>query len=113
MRTPRAFSVWWMGLIVGCAAVLTVQRAFAQPIARDDSFSTPQATPITIADANGVLVNDSAAAGGSLDANLVTRVSNGFLTLNPGGGFFYWPNAGFAGNDTFTYQARESFTTLS
>jgi hypothetical protein len=115
MRTPRAFSVWWMGLIVGCAAVLTAQRAFAQPIARNDSFSTAQGTSIAVADANGVLVNDSAAAGGSLDANLVTNVSNGLLIFpSPGGGgFFYLPNAGFAGNDTFTYQARESFTTLS
>src|SRR5688572_4707525 len=113
MRTPRAFSVWWMGLIVGCAAVLMAPRAFAQPIARNDSFTTTQGTAITIADANGVLVNDSAAAGGTLDVVNVTPVSNGLLLVSPGGGFFYLPNAGFIGNDTFTYQARESLTTLS
>jgi VCBS repeat-containing protein len=115
MRTPRAFSVWWMGLIVGCAAAMTASRAFAQPIARNDSFSTPQGTSITVADAGGVLVNDSAAAGGTLDAVLVTNVANGLLLFpSPGGGgFFYLPNAGFAGNDTFTYQAREFGATLS
>src|SRR5688572_26851200 len=113
MRTPRAFSVWWMGLIVGCAAALMAPRAFAQPTARNDSFTTTQGTPITIADANGVLVNDSAAAGGTLDAVLVTAVSQGIFVFSPGGGFFYLPNAGFIGNDTFTYQARESGTTLS
>ncbi|HSC13875.1 MAG TPA: Ig-like domain-containing protein [Gammaproteobacteria bacterium] len=115
MRTPRAFSVWWMGLIVGCAAVLMASRAFAQPIARNDSFTTTQGTSISVADANGVLVNDSAAAGGPLDAVLVTLASNGLLLFpSPGGGgFFYLPNAGFTGNDTFTYQARESGTTLS
>ena len=115
MRTPRAFSVWWVGLIVGCAAALTASRAFAQPIARNDSFSVTQGTSITVADANGVLVNDSAAAGGPLDAVLVTLASNGLLLFpSPGGGgFFYLPNAGFTGTDTFTYQARESGTTLS
>jgi Big-like domain-containing protein/surface protein with Ig-like domain/putative Ig domain-containing protein/uncharacterized protein DUF11/VCBS repeat protein len=113
MRTPRAFSVWWMGLIAGCAAVLAAPRAFAQPIARDDSYSTTVATPVSITDADGVLRNDSPAAGGSLDAVLVTNASNGLLLFAAGGGFFYLPNAGFAGNDTFTYQARESGATLS
>jgi hypothetical protein len=104
-----------MGLIVGCAAVLTASRAFAQPTASNDSFSTTQGTSLSVAHANGVLVNDAAAAGGPLDAILVSNVSNGLLIFpSPGGGgFFYLPNAGFAGTDTFTYQARESGTTLS
>jgi hypothetical protein len=102
-----------MGLIVGCAAVLTASRAFSQPIARNDSFSTAQGTAITVADANGVLANDSAAAGGPLDAVLVTNVANGLLLFSPAGGFFYLPNVGFAGTDTFTYQARESGITVS
>src|SRR6185503_7293938 len=113
MRTPRAFSMWWMGLVVGCAAALTNSRAFAQPIARDDIFSTNQDMGRTVADADGVLHNDSAAAGGALDAVLITNVANGLLIFNAGGGFSYVPNAGFTGNDTFTYQAREGGTTLS
>jgi VCBS repeat-containing protein len=101
-----------MGLIT-CAAVLAAPRALAQPVARDDSFSTTQATAITIAAANGVLVNDSAAAGGTLDAILVTNVTHGLLLLGADGSLFYLPNADFTGNDSFTYQAREGATTLS
>src|SRR5688572_18393872 len=112
MRTPQAFSVWWLGLIVGCAAALTAPRVFAQPIARDDVFSTAQGTPITIAAPDGVLRNDSPAAGGALDAILVTNAANGLLLFGADGGFFYLPNAGFTGNDTFTYQVREGGITV-
>ena len=111
MRTPQALSVWWMG-IIGCAAALVAPCAFAQPVARDDSFSTAQATPISIAAANGVLVNDSAAAGGALDAVLITNVTHGVLLFGADGSFFYLPNADFTGNDAFTYQAREGGVTL-
>ena len=38
---------------------------------------------------------------------------NGLLVVNAGGGFSYWPNAGFTGNDRFQYQAREGGVTLS
>ena len=98
--------------IVGCAAALVAPCAFAQPVARDDSFSTAQATPITTAAANGVLVNDSAAAGGALDAILITNVTHGVLLFGADGSFFYLPNADFTGNDAFTYQAREGGATL-
>src|SRR6185503_8243448 len=54
-----------------------------------------------------------AAAGGALDAVLITNALNGLLIFNAGGGFSYTPNAGFTGNDAFTYQAREGGTTLS
>ncbi|HET7607548.1 MAG TPA: Ig-like domain-containing protein, partial [Gammaproteobacteria bacterium] len=111
MGTPRAFSAW-MGMIAGCAAVLAGTHAFAQPIARDDSYSTPAGAPLSIADP-GVLTNDSAAAGGGLDANVVTLPAHGLLLLGPGGGFYYAPGNGFTGTDTFTYQAREAGTTLS
>src|SRR5512134_1654557 len=113
MRAPQAFSVWWMGLLFGCAAALAAPRAFAQPIARDDAFSTAQETPITVLAANSVLSNDSAAAGGALDAILVTNAGHGLLLFGADGGFFYLPNTGFSGNDTFTYQAREGGVTVS
>ncbi len=48
MRTPRAFSVWWMGLIVGCVAAMAASQAFAQPVAVNDSYSTPQSTTLTV-----------------------------------------------------------------
>ena len=111
MRTPQAFSVWWLGLIVGCAAALAGPRAFAQPVARDDVFSTAQDTAITVTGADGVLRNDSAAAGGALDAILVTTTANGLLLFGADGGFFYLPSTGFTGNDRFTYRAREGGVT--
>jgi VCBS repeat-containing protein len=104
MRTPRAFSVWWMGLIVGCLAVMTAQRAHSQPVARDDVFSTSEGSGLSIENSGGVLANDT---GAGLEAVLVSTVSNGVLLFGAGGGFFYLPNIGFTGNDTFTYQARE------
>ncbi|HVJ31395.1 MAG TPA: Ig-like domain-containing protein, partial [Gammaproteobacteria bacterium] len=73
----------------------------------------PQGTAITVTGADGVLRNDSAAAGGALDAVLVTNAANGLLLFGADGGFFYLPNAAFTGNDTFTYQAREGGVTAS
>jgi hypothetical protein len=104
MRTPRAFSVWWMGLIVGCVAVMAASRAFAQPVAVNDSYSTPQSTAITV-QAPGVLANDSGGPGRQV-VN-VTPVTNGILFPGADGAFFYQPNIGFAGNDAFTYQVSD------
>jgi VCBS repeat-containing protein len=105
MRTPRAWSVWWLGLVAGIAAVLMAPKASAQPVAADDFYTTNQATPLNVADASGVLVNDTA-GGGTLQAVLVTNVANGILLFGGTGGFFYLPNLAFTGNDSFTYQAR-------
>jgi VCBS repeat-containing protein len=38
---------------------------------------------------------------------LNTGVSDGSLTLNPGGGFTYTPDNGFCGTDSFTYRAND------
>jgi hypothetical protein len=105
MRAPRISSVWWLGLFVGIAAALSAQKGFAQPVATDDIYSTNQGAPLSVGEATGVLVND-VTDGGALSAVLVTTASNGILLFGGGGGFFYLPNAGFAGNDSFTYQAR-------
>ncbi len=105
MRTPRAFSVWWMGLIVVCVAVMTATHAFAQPVAVNDSYSTPQSTALTVAAPAGVLANDSGGPG--RQAILVTTVTNGALFFGLDGSFFYQPNLEFSGNDAFTYQVSE------
>jgi len=108
MRTPRAFSVWWMGLIVGCVAVMAARQTFAQPVAVDDSYSTPQSTALTVAAPAGVLANDSGGPG--RQALLVTTVTNGALFFGLDGSFFYQPNPDFSGNDAFTYQVSEALT---
>lgn len=85
------------GWVVAAAAL----PVLAQPAAQDDIYSTPAGVPLSIAGPAGVLANDS----GALQAVLLTNVTNGVLLFNAAGGFFYLPNPGFGGNDSFTYQA--------
>jgi VCBS repeat-containing protein len=92
-----------LGLVVGIAAALLAPKSSAQPVAADDFYTTNQATPINVADANGVLANDSGVTGSQ--AVLVTNVANGILLFGGNGGFFYLPSLAFTGNDSFTYQA--------
>ena len=87
--------------MVGWAVVWATLPVLAQPAAQDDIYSTPAGVPLSIGAASGVLANDS----GGLQAVLVTNVTNGLLLFNNAGGFFYLPNPGFSGNDSFTYQA--------
>ena len=77
------------------------------PVADDDSYSTLQDTPLTIAAAEGVLVGDTDADSDSLVATFVSNPSNGSVELAEDGSFTYTPNAGFTGADSFTYQASD------
>ncbi|MCB8949327.1 MAG: cadherin-like domain-containing protein [Ardenticatenaceae bacterium] len=76
------------------------------PVAADDAYSTNPDTPLTVA-APGVLANDTDANDDAVTAVLISNVSNGTLTLNADGSFTYTPNAGFTGNDSFTYQTND------
>lgn len=88
----------------------TVNRIAASPtpapVAVDNTYTTLLNTALTVA-APGVLGNDSTGQGGALTAILTTSPSNGALTLNQNGSFTYIPNAGFIGEDNFTYTAGE------
>ncbi len=55
----------------------------------------------------GVLANDTDLDGDALTATLVQTTTNGTLTFNSDGKFKYVPNAGFSGNDVFTYKATD------
>jgi len=74
------------------------------PTAVDDTYSTPQDTPLTVA-TEGVLGNDIKGEGGSLTAALRSSPANGSVTLTEQGGFSYTPQPGFVGEDSFTYVA--------
>ncbi len=74
------------------------------PTATDDTYTTDEGTPLNAA-ASGVLGNDNDPEGAQMTAILDTDVASGTLTLNPDGSFNYTPNAGFEGQDTFTYHA--------
>ena len=74
------------------------------PSATADSYSTPHDTTLNQS-APGVLGNDPGAA--DLTAVLVSGPAHGSsFTLNPDGSFSYTPTAGFAGTDSFTYEAK-------
>ncbi|MGD8582000.1 MAG: Ig-like domain-containing protein [Gammaproteobacteria bacterium] len=76
------------------------------PVPSDDSYSTPQDTPLSVA-APGVLGNDSDPDGDPLTAVQLSSPANGNATLNADGSLEYTPNAGFTGDDSFTYQAED------
>jgi protocatechuate 3,4-dioxygenase beta subunit len=71
------------------------------PAGVDDSAKIPcsDTDGVTI----DVLANDGDADGDPLTATLATQPNNGTVTQNPDGTFAYKPNAGFYGEDVFTY----------
>ena len=80
------------------------------PVAVNDSYSTDQGTPLTVA-APGVLSNDTDPQGKALTAQLVSGPDKGTLTLNTDGSFTYTPVANYVGSDSFTYQANDGSQT--
>jgi hypothetical protein len=74
------------------------------PVANDDSYSVDQDTVLNVA-ASGVLGNDSDGDGDPLTAVQLSSAANGIATLNANGSLSYTPNAGFSGDDSFTYVA--------
>jgi len=89
------------------AAALDVTDVHA-PVAVDGTYTVPHDTTLVVSSVPaGVLGNDTDADGDSLTASLVTGPSEGTLTLNADGTFDYVPDAGFYGQDFFTYQASD------
>jgi len=82
---------------------VTVTCVNDTPVARDDSYSAFEDTPLVV-HAPGILGNDYDVDGDSLTAVIVSGPSYGALTLNPDGSFTYTPNPNFYGTDTFTYR---------
>lgn len=74
------------------------------PVAVNDSYGVHQGQMLSIS-TPAVLANDSDANGDPLNAELVSSVSHGYLMLEPDGSFYYEPNSGFVGIDSFTYRA--------
>jgi VCBS repeat-containing protein len=76
------------------------------PVATNDTYSTAVNTPLSVS-APGVLANDRDFDGDRITAVLVSQPADGTLTFNADGSFTYTPAAGFAGTDSFTYQASD------
>ena len=88
---------------------ITINEVEDAPVAIDDSYTTDEDTPLTIA-APGVLANDTDVDGETLTVVPGTGPANGTLTLNADGSFTYTPNANYNGSDSFTYQANDGTT---
>ena len=73
------------------------------PVALPDAYTTDEDVELVVAAAEGVLANDT--DDGPITALLETDVANGTLLLASDGSFTYMPDAGFFGEDVFTYKA--------
>ncbi len=87
---------WWVDDIE--VSPLLVDCPNSPPSAIDDTASTPEDTPVTVA----VLANDSDADGDTLTVTQVGTPSNGTATTN-GTTVTYSPNPNFSGTDSFNY----------
>jgi hypothetical protein len=74
------------------------------PVANPDVYTTRKDVPLTVAAADGVLVNDYDADHEAMQAQLIVGPVHGRVALNPDGSFVYVPDAGYEGLDIFTYR---------
>ncbi len=86
---------------------ITVSPVNDSPRAPDDSYSTNEDSPLTVA-APGVLANDTDIDSAVLTAVRLSGPSHGTLALALDGGFTYTPNPDYYGPDTFTYRVRDA-----
>jgi hypothetical protein len=77
---------------------VTIDPVNDDPVARDDTATTPQDAPVTIL----VLNNDSDVDGDTLTVSTAGGAAHGTVT-NDGGSVLYAPSPGYAGPDSFTY----------
>ncbi len=74
------------------------------PVTSDKEFKTVVDRPLTVK-APGVIFGAVDQEGDPLTARLVGATTHGTLQFSDDGGFTYEPDAGFAGDDSFTFQA--------
>jgi hypothetical protein len=87
------------GGTASASVAVTVTPVNDNPVAVNDSATTPAGTPVSVA----VLANDSDLDGDALSVTAVTNGANGSAVRNANGTVTYTPNAGFSGADSFTY----------
>lgn len=89
---------------------LTINTMNDAPVAVNDSYDVAFDQSLTIA-APGVLANDMDAEGATLTASILTGPTNGTVDLQSDGSFSYQPDAGYTGDDSFTYQISDGDAT--
>jgi hypothetical protein len=92
--------------VLGNSASVTIEVGSppVAPVAVEDVYTAEENVKLVVP-APGVLANDSDANGDQLYAAIATWPSNGDAVLGEDGALTYWPDPGFAGQDTFTYRA--------
>jgi hypothetical protein len=95
------------GLTDSAAVTVTVYPVNDPPDAVDDSATTSEDTPVTIA----VKANDTDPEGNALVVSAVPVTAHGTLVINANGTITYTSNANFHGTDTFVYFVNDSETT--
>jgi hypothetical protein len=83
------------------------------PNAEDDQYSMSEGDTLRVRRSNGVKINDTHPDGESFTVSeaLVTRPSNGEVTLSTDGSFEYIPNEDFTGTDQFEYKVSDGDST--
>lgn len=96
------------GQLVSSTATVTLAMLVpnASPVAAGDSYSIQSGGVLSIP-APGVLGNDNDPDGDPLTAVPDSGPAHGSLTLDPDGSFTYTPDAGYTGQDAFTYRASD------
>ncbi|MFN7977449.1 MAG: fibronectin type III domain-containing protein [Vicinamibacterales bacterium] len=86
--------------------VVTSAGAGARPpVGVTDAYSVAFGATLSVPAGTGVLANDDARGGGALTASLAIAPAHGTATVAADGSISYTPTPGFAGTDTFMYQA--------
>ncbi|MDP2326803.1 MAG: cadherin-like domain-containing protein [Dehalococcoidia bacterium] len=95
-------------LVFGLAGVASAQTSNQAPVAQNDTATTNEDTPVTIA----VLANDTDADGDTLSVASVTNGTKGTVAVS-GTSVVYTPNANLNGSDTFTYVVSDGTLTAT
>jgi len=89
---------------------ITVTCVNDAPVAVNDAYNGFEDTPVVVAVAQGVLINDTDVDSATLTAVGASLPANGSVVLNTNGSFTYTPNANYCNAvtpDTFTYSAND------
>jgi uncharacterized repeat protein (TIGR01451 family) len=83
----------------------TTPPANRPPVAKNDTYTTPQGQELIVPASGSLLNNDSDPDGDPIIVSKFdsTSANGGTVVVNPDGTFTYTPKPGFTGTDTFTY----------
>jgi hypothetical protein len=90
---------------------MSVDDVVVSPLAVADQYTVNRNETLTMP-SPGLLGNDTGVYGTNLTAVVISGPTNGTLNLSPSGGFNYTPATGFAGTDSFVYQANDGLNNL-